>query len=537
MVENYYYALLHQAQALLQAENIDGARSICFQLLKYDPSSKEAYLIIQEISSKIGNVKAAHRAGQLERRIDNKCLHSQENSKSISSPYKKQERNEQISTPNSSRLKNLIKSNVCQKLPLRIVIGASGIYQKGWLPTEIQDLNLLDSKSWSSMFDKHFVDAILAEHVWEHLTEKQGRVAAKTCYSYLKEGGYIRIAVPDGFNPDNNYIEAVKPGGKGWGAGDHKILYNHKTIKEVFELAGFKVNLLEYFDESGEFHYQEWNPDDGFIQRSMRFDQRNQEKRLGYTSIILDAVKVNSAKSIRNFLYNSTNNDELHPETLDPNYLQSSGWYQSLNEQAPVNKDLKPIPWYTYPAIEFIEGILQPYFKVFEYGSGNSTIWYSKRVETIVTVENNKTWYDKLSFEISKNKNVELIYKGNLLEYPYSIQEYPNNHFDIIVIDGRSRNLCTFICWKHLNPNGIIIFDNTDRHIYNDAVIFLLSKGFKRIDFYGLIPSLPYKTCTSIFFKRDQAFENSVLPSLKESCLGYPLGYIERFTSKKKSLK
>jgi len=51
------------------------------------------------------------------------------------------------------------------------------------------------------------------------------------------------------------------------------------------------VDLLEYCDENGEFHYKKWNPEDGFIGRSYRFDTRNSKDKIGMVSIIIDAHK------------------------------------------------------------------------------------------------------------------------------------------------------------------------------------------------------------------------------------------------------
>jgi predicted SAM-dependent methyltransferase len=178
-----------------------------------------------------------------------------------------------------------------KKTPFKIVIGASGVTPAGWTPSDADYLNLLNENHWSSYFKDNKIDALLAEHVWEHLSEEEGGVAAAVCFKYLKEGGYLRVAVPDGFFPDQKYIDYVRPAGSGYGADDHKILYTYKTLSDIFEKAGFRVDLLEYFDENGFFHYKEWNKDDGMIFRSKRFDERNVGEVLGYTSIILDAKK------------------------------------------------------------------------------------------------------------------------------------------------------------------------------------------------------------------------------------------------------
>lgn len=179
----------------------------------------------------------------------------------------------------------------CRLKPLRIILGAGGLKQKGWISTEQKFLDLLREETWRKYFKPNSIDAILAEHVWEHLDDNQGVIAAKICYKYLKKNGYLRIAVPDGYHPSDDYIQQVKPKGTGSGAEDHKVLYNYISLKKLFENIGFKINLLEYFDKKNQFHFTQWDPNDGFIMRSKRFDKRNQYGKLLYTSIILDAIK------------------------------------------------------------------------------------------------------------------------------------------------------------------------------------------------------------------------------------------------------
>ena len=115
--------------------------------------------------------------------------------------------------------------------------------------------------------------------------------ANANCYEFLRPGGRLRIAVPDGFHPELGYIEYVRPGGTGIGADDHKVLYNDHSLKKLLEKAGFFVYLLEYWDEHGNFHFKEWSSKDGHIRRSKRYDPRNQNGSLTYTSLIADAIK------------------------------------------------------------------------------------------------------------------------------------------------------------------------------------------------------------------------------------------------------
>jgi predicted SAM-dependent methyltransferase len=177
--------------------------------------------------------------------------------------------------------------------PRRIVIGSSGWFDFGWIPTEQHFLDLTKPADWARHFPPNSLDAMLAEHVWEHLTADEAHSAVKTCFTYLKPGGYLRIAVPDGHHPSPTYLEWVRVGGA-WGGqlnNDHKVLYTYKTLVALFENAGFRVELYEYFDEAGAFHYREWDPRQGKIRRSKRFDKLNRDGSLTYTSIVLDAFK------------------------------------------------------------------------------------------------------------------------------------------------------------------------------------------------------------------------------------------------------
>lgn len=187
----------------------------------------------------------------------------------------------------------LLRRRLAQSSSTRLTLGASNRYDVGWIPTEKEYLDLLRPDEWQRFLAPSSVDAMLAEHVWEHLTADEALTAARTCFTYLRPGGYLRIAVPDGLHPDPGYQAESKVGGQcpGGGPNDHKVLYTYRTAGELFELAGFQVELYECFDEHGRFHYQPWDESAGKIRRSKRFDHRNRSGRLGYTSIILDAVK------------------------------------------------------------------------------------------------------------------------------------------------------------------------------------------------------------------------------------------------------
>ena len=177
---------------------------------------------------------------------------------------------------------------------MKVILGAGNTNLDGWMSSQQDDLNLLKKEDFERKFEPETVFAMLAEHVWEHMTLEEGKLAAKNCYDFLAPGGYLRCAVPDSNFRNKPYQKLVQVGGPGPSdhpAFSHKIVYDYQNFKSVFTKVGFEVELLEYCDENGVFHYKYWNEADGKIGRSFRFDTRNSAKKLGMVSIVIDANK------------------------------------------------------------------------------------------------------------------------------------------------------------------------------------------------------------------------------------------------------
>ncbi|MEQ8563051.1 MAG: glycosyltransferase [Cytophagales bacterium] len=178
------------------------------------------------------------------------------------------------------------------QLPLRLNIGSGRDIYDQWICMDIDDLDITKEEDWVRYFQEGDIDMILAEHVWEHLDLEDTKRANQHCLKYLKPGGKLRLAVPDGNFDSVDYIEHVKPGGIGPGAGDHKNLYDYKSMVSTLKSAGFNVNLLEYWDDNGQFQRLDWDVHNGgMIKRSYDYDVRNVGGVLRYTSLIVDAIK------------------------------------------------------------------------------------------------------------------------------------------------------------------------------------------------------------------------------------------------------
>ena len=182
--------------------------------------------------------------------------------------------------------------------------------------------------------------------------------------------------------------------------------------------------------------------------------------------------------------------------------LKDDGWFESFNTKKSIDKNGNPIPWCTYPFIKFIEPRLKKDFTVFEYGSGNSTIWYAKRVKEIISVENDEAWFKVVSKLLPANAKLIYIKSDIDGEYCRSIVKQ-NSKFNIIIIDGRDRINSIKFSVNQLTDDGIIVFDNSQIEKYKEGLNLLNSMNFKKIDFIGPLPIVSHNNQTSIFYRNN----------------------------------
>lgn len=193
----------------------------------------------------------------------------------------------------------------------------------------------------------------------------------------------------------------------------------------------------------------------------------------------------------------------LAVKSLIKEYLKDSGWNLSVRKRLPVDSGNHEIPWLTYSAIHFLTDRIREHFSVFEYGSGHSTIWFSKKASRIVSIEHDLKWFNSMKGRFSDYPNV--IYKYHSIEtdgYVNEILRY-TDEFDVIIIDGRERVKCGLNSLKALKKSGVIIWDNSERANYQEGYEFLIRNGFRKLDFWGMGPIMTFEWCTSVFYREN----------------------------------
>lgn len=182
-------------------------------------------------------------------------------------------------------------------------------------------------------------------------------------------------------------------------------------------------------------------------------------------------------------------------------YFSETGYMKSFFKGVPVDANGLPVPWITYSAQDFLAARVEG-LSLFEFGAGNSTLFFSRLCSSVVSVEHDGVWADFLSGIVPVNCSVLHRCGGN--DYLHAIK---GGVYDIVLIDGLLRNECVLVAVESLSPAGVIVFDDADRGVdYAAGFEALAAFGFRRIDFTGLAPGSLQRNVTAVFYR-----DNNVL--------------------------
>lgn len=181
---------------------------------------------------------------------------------------------------------------------------------------------------------------------------------------------------------------------------------------------------------------------------------------------------------------------------------------RTMAEKVCEDKNGQPIPWYTYPAIEYLSQFDVSEKEIFEYGCGNSSAFWAKRAKHVTSIEGSPEWFEKWITRF-KYDNLAMRLRDTCNGYAEAIFE-DNKKYDIIAVDGKRRADCAKAAVAALNAGGMIILDDSDRvntsQEYVDAINFLRMADLIQVDFYGFCPMNNYTKTTSLFLSRDFNF-------------------------------
>ena len=191
---------------------------------------------------------------------------------------------------------------------------------------------------------------------------------------------------------------------------------------------------------------------------------------------------------------------------IHPQYISRCLTHNVINGKTPLDLEL---PWFSYAAIDFLEDYLTPSMTVFEYGSGGSTIFFARRAGSVVSVEDNPEWFNRVKTRISELGIINV----SLKLFPFNFKEpvgFENSDYlralsserpDVIVVDGSEewtqvRPMCFRLAEGVIRSGGIIIVDDSWR--YPSLRENNRARSVRRFQSAG--PGRPGVTSTDVYF-------------------------------------
>ena len=193
--------------------------------------------------------------------------------------------------------------------------------------------------------------------------------------------------------------------------------------------------------------------------------------------------------------------EDLHLTFISKLIGHKYGYLESSRTGMAVDGQGLPLPLYTYPCIEYLSNINFHNANVFEWGCGNSSLWWLGRGVRYYGVETDTKWISNIK---SVAPEIEIQHKtGN--EFVHAIDNV-NINFDVIIIDGGtergSKYRCVELAAKKLNRGGIIILDNSDLHRQSKELLDTY-EDFIPVHFNGLRAFTVEAITTSCYIHRE----------------------------------
>ncbi len=185
------------------------------------------------------------------------------------------------------------------------------------------------------------------------------------------------------------------------------------------------------------------------------------------------------------------------------------------------------LPWLCFSAIEFLDRYLKSEMRVFEYGSGGSTLFFSRRVSQVWSVEHDSGWYEEVRGRLvcagTTNCNLSLLEpearsdeaesdpsdplgcgsgdarfrRFSFARYVNSIAEHRDRSLDLVLVDGRARPSCCRAAMAKVRVGGYLVLDNAEVPYYLRAREQFRPEVWALKDIYGPVPGVPHfsETC------------------------------------------
>lgn len=204
-------------------------------------------------------------------------------------------------------------------------------------------------------------------------------------------------------------------------------------------------------------------------------------------------------------------------------------WSQSLLAGREPLADASP--WVTFDCQAWLERWLAPTMRVFEWGSGGSTLFLACRVRELVTIEHDERWASRVRERLDADaqarahcdhrvvparrdaertraahpagaphgtldyRSSDEAWAGHVFDdYARAIDGYADESFDLVIVDGRARNACVAHALPKVLRGGFLLLDNAERVEYQPSIERLAAWPGMRFFGPGPYNTYPWET-------------------------------------------
>lgn len=128
------------------------------------------------------------------------------------------------------------------------------------------------------------------------------------------------------------------------------------------------------------------------------------------------------------------------------------------------------LPWIGFRAIEHLDRMINPDWKVLEFGSGMSALWFARRCGLLVSVETDRAWYDAIASALRERGLGNVDYRIRDKSEAHLVDDYGDSSFDFVLVDGPRRDLTVMTALRKVKPGGYIYLDNTDAPVRENQI-------------------------------------------------------------------
>jgi predicted O-methyltransferase YrrM len=186
------------------------------------------------------------------------------------------------------------------------------------------------------------------------------------------------------------------------------------------------------------------------------------------------------------------------------------------------------LPWWTYEAVDTVDKFLADRggaARVFEFGSGASTVWLARRAARVDAVEHHPEWAERVRHLLGRAEGVTAAVRLHVPPVPHqvdpavpsvspaarhldfsryvsTIDEVGQGPFDLVLVDGRARAESLRRALGRVSDNGMILLDDAQRPRYRDVLTEAAARGWDVTVTRGLTPCQPLPRETAILRRR-----------------------------------